>query len=68
MTFFSNDLNTLNVIFFQSACGRPEQFFVFSSILEATMIDKKLGEKPISFELSIGKLYKLVKTASLLIH
>ena len=38
----------------QSAAGRPEQFFLFGAILEATMIDKKLGEKPIKFELSVG--------------
>ena len=42
-------------VYFQTAAGRPEQFFLFSSILEATMIDKRHCEKPISFELSIGE-------------
>ena len=41
---------------FQSSIGRYDDFFLFGSIFEATMIDKKLSEKPISFELSIGKL------------
>ena len=38
----------------QSAVGRVDEFFLFGSILETTMIDKKLGEKPVTFELSIG--------------
>jgi len=40
----------------QNAVGRLEDFFLFGTILEANMIDKKLAEKPIKFELSIGKL------------
>lgn len=31
-----------------------EEFFLFSTIMEASMIDKKLCDKPIYFELSIG--------------
>ncbi|CAH1775865.1 unnamed protein product, partial [Owenia fusiformis] len=38
----------------ENAAGRPEEYFLFTTILEATMIDKKVGEKPIHFELSIG--------------
>ena len=41
-------------LFLQSSIGRYDEFFLFGSIFEATMIDKKLSEKPISFELSIG--------------
>ncbi|KAF0293526.1 Otoferlin [Amphibalanus amphitrite] len=38
----------------ESQLGKPEEFFLFASILEATMIPRRLGEKPIHFELSIG--------------
>uniref|UniRef100_A0A8C7S7F8 Otoferlin a n=1 Tax=Oncorhynchus mykiss TaxID=8022 RepID=A0A8C7S7F8_ONCMY len=31
-----------------------EEFFLFGSFLEATMIDRKIGDKPISFEVTIG--------------
>ena len=36
--------------------GVMEEFFLFSSILDANMIDKKLADKPISFEVTIGKI------------
>uniref|UniRef100_A0A3Q4I5W4 Otoferlin n=1 Tax=Neolamprologus brichardi TaxID=32507 RepID=A0A3Q4I5W4_NEOBR len=38
----------------ESATGKIEEFFVFGSFLEATMIDRKIGDKPISFEITIG--------------
>ncbi|KAG7508021.1 otoferlin isoform X7 [Solea senegalensis] len=38
----------------ESATGKMEEFFVFGSFLEATMIDRKIGDKPISFEITIG--------------
>ncbi|XP_026088621.1 otoferlin-like isoform X6 [Carassius auratus] len=38
----------------ESATGKLEEFFLFGSILEATMIDRKIGDKPISFEVTIG--------------
>lgn len=38
----------------ESATGKMEQFFLFGSFLEATMIDRKIGDKPISFEVTIG--------------
>uniref|UniRef100_A0A6Q2YPV7 C2 domain-containing protein n=1 Tax=Esox lucius TaxID=8010 RepID=A0A6Q2YPV7_ESOLU len=41
--------------FVQSATGKVEEFFLFGSFLEATMIDRKIGDKPISFEVTIGK-------------
>ncbi|XP_047105001.1 otoferlin-like [Schistocerca piceifrons] len=38
----------------ESSYAKNEEFFLFATILEATMIDKKLGDKPVYFELSIG--------------
>uniref|UniRef100_A0A8C6MM89 Otoferlin n=1 Tax=Nothobranchius furzeri TaxID=105023 RepID=A0A8C6MM89_NOTFU len=34
----------------ESATGKVEEFFLFGSFLEATMIDRKIGDKPINFE------------------
>ena len=39
----------------QNSLGRPEEFFLFATIMEASMIDKKLGDKPVHFEISIGE-------------
>ena len=30
------------------------EFFAFGTILDATMIDKRLGDKPVRFEISMG--------------
>ncbi|XP_028294963.1 otoferlin isoform X11 [Gouania willdenowi] len=38
----------------ESATGKMEEFFLFGSFLEATMIDRKIGDKPITFEITIG--------------
>uniref|UniRef100_A0A8C6LPW7 Otoferlin n=1 Tax=Nothobranchius furzeri TaxID=105023 RepID=A0A8C6LPW7_NOTFU len=38
----------------ESATGKMEEFFLFGSFLEATMIDRKIGDKPISFEITLG--------------
>ncbi|XP_059472296.1 otoferlin isoform X4 [Neocloeon triangulifer] len=38
----------------ESNYGKNEEYFLFGSIMDATMIDKKLGDKPLFFELSIG--------------
>ncbi|XP_034076505.1 otoferlin-like isoform X1 [Gymnodraco acuticeps] len=38
----------------ETATGKVEEFFLFGSFLEATMIDRKIGDKPINFELTIG--------------
>jgi hypothetical protein len=32
-----------------------EEFFLFGAFLEASMIDRKNGDKPITFEVTIGK-------------
>ena len=38
----------------ESAYATNEEFVLFSTIMDATMIDKKFGEKPMYFEISIG--------------
>ncbi|XP_069576232.1 otoferlin isoform X1 [Brachyistius frenatus] len=38
----------------ESATGKIEEFFLFGSFLEATMIDRKIGDKTITFEITIG--------------
>ncbi|XP_061599324.1 otoferlin-like [Cololabis saira] len=38
----------------ETAAGKVEEFFLFGSFLEATMIDRKIGDKPINFEVTIG--------------
>ncbi|XP_075939992.1 otoferlin [Anarhichas minor] len=38
----------------ESATGKMDEFFLFGSCLEATMIDRKIGDKAISFEITIG--------------
>lgn len=38
----------------ETAYAPNEEFFLFATIMDATMIDKKLGEKPMYFEISIG--------------
>uniref|UniRef100_A0A6Q2Y2V9 Otoferlin n=1 Tax=Esox lucius TaxID=8010 RepID=A0A6Q2Y2V9_ESOLU len=40
--------------FLNSATGKVEEFFLFGAFLEATMIDRKIGDKPINFEVTIG--------------
>lgn len=32
-----------------------EEFLLFGAFFEATMIDRKVGDKPISFEVSVGE-------------
>ncbi|XP_028302961.1 fer-1-like protein 4 isoform X2 [Gouania willdenowi] len=41
--------------------GQKEEFLLFASLFEVTMIDLSVGSKPISFELSIGNYGKLVE-------
>lgn len=38
----------------ETSYGKNEEFFLFATILDASMIDKKLGDKPVYFELTIG--------------
>uniref|UniRef100_A0A8D2JGR3 Fer-1 like family member 6 n=1 Tax=Sciurus vulgaris TaxID=55149 RepID=A0A8D2JGR3_SCIVU len=37
-----------------------EEFLLFGAFFEATMIDRKIGDKPISFEVSIGNFGNLI--------
>ncbi|XP_057597695.1 otoferlin isoform X3 [Hippopotamus amphibius kiboko] len=38
----------------ESCAGKMEEFFLFGAFLEASMIDRKNGDKPIMFEVTIG--------------
>uniref|UniRef100_A0A3Q2XCE0 Otoferlin n=1 Tax=Hippocampus comes TaxID=109280 RepID=A0A3Q2XCE0_HIPCM len=38
----------------ENATGKTEEFFLFGAFLEATMIDRKIGDKPITFEITIN--------------
>ncbi|XP_036729983.1 otoferlin isoform X2 [Balaenoptera musculus] len=38
----------------ESCVGKMEEFFLFGALLEASMIDRKNGDKPITFEVTIG--------------
>lgn len=38
----------------ESSYSKIEEFFLFSTIIEASMIDKKVSDKSVYFELSIG--------------
>ncbi|XP_046585626.1 otoferlin-like isoform X5 [Haliotis rubra] len=38
----------------ENAAGRPEEYFLYGCFLEASMIEKKVGDKPVHFEISVG--------------
>lgn len=38
----------------QNATGRYEEYFLFGCLLEASMIERKIGDKPVHFEMSVG--------------
>uniref|UniRef100_A0A8C8B5A7 Otoferlin n=1 Tax=Otus sunia TaxID=257818 RepID=A0A8C8B5A7_9STRI len=53
------DVKAKNLICFptnsgRNCTGKMEEFFLFGAFLEATMIDRKIGDKPINFEVTIG--------------
>lgn len=52
------------LLFSQTATGKVEEFFLFSSFLEATMIDRKIGDKPTHFEVTIGTFHHLIVSVS----
>ncbi|ESO89647.1 hypothetical protein LOTGIDRAFT_125029, partial [Lottia gigantea] len=37
-----------------NAAGKPEEYFLFGCVMESTMIDKKMSDKSLHFEISIG--------------
>ncbi|XP_013885844.1 fer-1-like protein 6, partial [Austrofundulus limnaeus] len=41
-----------------------ESFMLFGAIFEATMIDRKIGDKPISFEFSLGNYGNVLESAA----
>ncbi|XP_012598790.2 fer-1-like protein 6 [Microcebus murinus] len=43
---------------------KQEEFLLFGAFFEATMIDRKIGDKPISFEVSIGNFGNLIDGGS----
>ena len=45
----------MKVTVFQLNEEDKEHFLLFGCVLEATLIDRKIGDKPISFELSVGQ-------------
>ena len=47
---------TVGCISLQSAAGRQDEYFLYGCFLEASMIERKVGDKPVHFEISIGKL------------
>ncbi|KAJ9599862.1 hypothetical protein L9F63_009842, partial [Diploptera punctata] len=50
----SSSICQVNYLAIQTSYGKNEEFFLFAAIIDATMIDKKLGDKPLFFEISIG--------------
>jgi len=38
----------------QAAYGRREEFFLFGCVMESTMIDRRMSDKAIQFEVSVG--------------
>ncbi|GLG95874.1 Otoferlin-like Protein [Gryllus bimaculatus] len=38
----------------EAAYGKLEEFFLFGAVMDTTMMDKKLGDKPVVLELSMG--------------
>ncbi|XP_030068852.1 fer-1-like protein 4 isoform X1 [Microcaecilia unicolor] len=45
----------------ENALGVKEEFLLFASFFEVTMIDPSIGSKPVSFEMSIGNYGKLAE-------
>lgn len=45
-----------------------EEFLLFGTFFEATMIDRKIGDKPVTFEVSVGKCVKLLSKEERISH
>ncbi|NXC43316.1 FR1L4 protein, partial [Penelope pileata] len=48
----------------ENALGRKEEFFLFATFFEATMMDSSLSSKAVSFEVSIGNYGKAEKVVT----
>ena len=42
------------LLFWQSNYGKPEDFLLFASVHECTMVEKKAADKPVFIEISMG--------------
>ena len=47
-------LLSMLLLYLQASYAKNEEFFLFATILDASMIDRKLGDKPMFFEVSVG--------------
>uniref|UniRef100_A0AAR2J7Z6 Fer-1 like family member 6 n=1 Tax=Pygocentrus nattereri TaxID=42514 RepID=A0AAR2J7Z6_PYGNA len=50
----------LNVLFDKVSNEDKESFLLFGALFEATLIDRRIGDKPISFEFTIGNFGNLI--------
>uniref|UniRef100_A0A668ACF4 Otoferlin a n=1 Tax=Myripristis murdjan TaxID=586833 RepID=A0A668ACF4_9TELE len=50
----SNEIMSSTEVQMEPVSNISEEFFLFGSFLEATMIDRKIGDKAINFEVTIG--------------
>lgn len=48
-------MNKWRFFCFQLNPDNNESFLLFGTLFEATMIDRKIGDKPICFEFSLGE-------------
>ncbi|XP_069175829.1 otoferlin isoform X3 [Procambarus clarkii] len=48
----------------ESNYGKSEEFLLFTSVHEATMIEKRVSDKPVTFELSIGNAGNSIDSCS----
>ena len=44
----------MNECILQIAYGKREEFFLFACVMEATMIDKRMGDRSLQIEVSCG--------------
>uniref|UniRef100_A0A672F388 Fer-1 like family member 4 n=1 Tax=Salarias fasciatus TaxID=181472 RepID=A0A672F388_SALFA len=57
-----NKLHFVFVCHLQGFLGQKEEFLLFASLFEVTMMDPSVGTKPLSFELSIGEQYYSIQS------
>ncbi len=53
---FSNDDNKMTDLFCIHFQPPEKDFHLFACFFEASMIDRKVGDRPVQFEISIGNL------------
>ena len=57
-----HQFETLSQQMSDTALGRIEEFFLYTTFLEASMIDKKGADKPISFESEFSILNSILSS------